>query len=196
MKPTSKQPHFSTIDFSNIPGGASIAVERIPAEPGVYAFFRQLEISHQHDPEGFTEEVLALIGQPAANSHATRCGPLHNINLHSHSTLSQKKENELRQLAADDSSRQYLANVISACTMLQSPLYVGKADRLRRRIGNHLDPSSDLSLRLREVGICIEKCVLVYTLLDDDVCLSEASLFLFEEIISRICRPGFVLRIG
>ena len=193
---TENPPHFSTIDLSGIVGGASAAIRRIPQEPGVYAFFRQLKISNQQDADAFVDEVLALSSQPAANNHTARCGPLHNVGLSSSSTLSSRKEAQLRELSNDSSFRKHLATTLSACTMLQAPLYVGKADQLRNRINSHLDPTSDLSTRLREVGIYIDKCVLAYTLIDDVVSLPDSSLFLYEEIISRICRPGFVLRIG
>lgn len=187
---------FTTIDLSATVGGATVAAQRVPRESGVYAFFRRLEIINYRDPDAFVDEVLGLVNQPAAAPHRGKCGPLHHVSLNSESSLSQRKESQLRELACDANFRVYLALSLRACTRLQAPLYVGKAESLRDRILTHLEPTSDLSLRLRDAGISIESCILTYIMIDDFVALTPSHLFLLEELVTRICRPGFVLRVG
>jgi hypothetical protein len=56
---------------------------------------------------------------------------------------------------------------------------------------------SDLSVRLRQAGIGINRCILVYAIIDESpVPITDQTMFLIEEVMTRICRPGFVLRIG
>lgn len=82
-------------------------------------------------------------------------------------------------------------------TAIQTPLYVGKATDIQMRTRQHLQPTSELAIRLREADIDISECTLGYAVLaktDGDV--STEILTLFEEILTRVCRPGFVLRPG
>ena len=90
-----------------------------------------------------------------------------------------------------------MRQIVETASLLQSPLYVGKADKLQRRIREHLDPMSDLCTRLREADITLNGCTLVYAIVDEcPVELNHQTMILIEEIISRLCRPGFVSRIG
>ncbi len=187
---------FRSIDLSDVVGGASAAVKRVPTASGVYSFFRKIKLNREDDSGEFVKEVLAYVDQPAARPHSTKCGPLHNISLESASTLSEKKLTQLHDLSSNAEFRAYLARVLSAASMLQSPMYVGKADDLQSRISQHLDPSSELATRLRQAGIVFDEAILVYTVIEESEQRSDSVLFLVEEIVSRICRPGFVLRIG
>ena len=100
-------------------------------------------------------------------------------------------------LVQDVAFRVFLSKVVETASLLQSPLYVGKAASLQGRIRQHLDPMSDLAVRLRNAGITINGCTLAYTIVDESpVPLDDNGMFLIEEIISRLCRPGFVSRIG
>lgn len=187
---------FSLLDLSTIVGGGSAAVRRVPAAPGVYSFFRKLSIDRLDDPGEFVDELMAYIDQPAAVKQTTKCGPLHTVSLESKSTLSDRKLSQLKELSKSTEFRSYVAKVVATSSMLQAPMYVGKADNLQSRITQHLDPSSDLATRLREAGIVLDQAILVYSVIDESAHLSDSVLFLIEEVISRICRPGFVQRIG
>ena len=190
------RPDFRYLDLSSVPGGAATACERLPPAPAVYAFFRKLDCP-SGDPTTFLETVHAAIDAPAAPQHSSRVGPLHSVTLQSHSVLSPLKSERLRRLAALDSFRQYLAHVLERAALLQAPLYVGKADSLQLRIKQHLEPTSDLSSRLRGVGLNLDRAVLAYALMDTpEDWNDEVTLTLVEEILTRICRPGYVARIG
>ncbi len=80
--------------------------------------------------------------------------------------------------------------------MIQSPLYVGKASDIQVRTRQHLKPDSELAVRLRAAGIEISECTLGYAVVDPSPDASDESMTLLEEILTRICRPGFVLRPG
>lgn len=87
--------------------------------------------------------------------------------------------------------------MIGTASLLQAPLYTGKAASLQVRIRQHLEPMSDLAVRLREVDTTINGCTLAYAIVDESpMTLNANTLFLIEEIITRLCRPGFVSRIG
>jgi len=87
--------------------------------------------------------------------------------------------------------------VFATLSAMQAPLYVGKARKLQDRIRQHFRPLSPLTTRLREFNIPLDRCVLCYCLLDESMdALSEEALVLIEDIITRVLRPGFVLRIG
>jgi hypothetical protein len=113
------------------------------------------------------------------------------------SELSERKAERLSTLVQVAAFRVFLSKIVETASLLQSPLYVGKAASLQGRIRQHLDPMSDLAVRLREVGITINGCTLGYAIVDESpVPLDDQAMFLIEEIISRLCRPGFVSRIG
>ncbi len=111
--------------------------------------------------------------------------------------LQERKGEKLSVLVQDVAFRVFLSKVVETASLLQSPLYVGKAASLQGRIRQHLDPMSDLAVRLRNAGITINGCTLAYAIVDESpVPLDDNGMFLIEEIISRLCRPGFVSRIG
>jgi hypothetical protein len=188
---------FSYIDFLDVVGGAPAACERLPAEPAVYAFFRNIKLSPHTSPEEFVALIESAISGRAAPDRHAKVGPMHRVTLECRSELSEKKWDRLFELAGSAAFRSFLAQVVATGSLLQSPLYVGKASSLQARIRQHLEPMSDLSARLREAGITVNRCILAYALVDESpVPLTDAALFLIEEVITRICRPGFVSRIG
>jgi len=192
---------FKVIRMGDILGGVEAISARIPCAPAVYAFYRRLDVSADVDPEEFVAHIQGEVSCPAAPLREARVGGLHRVGLHSESTLSESKLELLRALAVGKEFRSALSSIIQHPCLLQPPLYVGKAANLQTRTRRHLDVSSPLSERLRDVGIDIKKANMVYTLIpqdnisDEDQEENEAAL-LIEEIVTRICRPGFVLRIG
>jgi hypothetical protein len=188
---------FSYIDLSEIVGGASVACDRLPAEPAVYAFFRNIKLPSLASPNDFLVSLIAAIEARSAPDRMSKVGPLHKVMLECRSGLSERKAEKLSTLVQAAAFRVFLSKVVETVSLLQSPLYVGKAASLQGRIRQHLDPMSDLAVRLREAGIAIGGCTLAYAIVDESpVPLNDADMFLIEEIVSRLCRPGFVSRIG
>jgi hypothetical protein len=183
-------------------GGATGLCERLPAAPAIYAWFRTIRVPQNRGPEEFVRSILDAIEAPAAPDWRAKLGPMHTNTLESRSELSQSKRALLETLAVNDGFRQYTARIVEAAAVLQAPLYVGKAQDLQRRTRQHLDPMSDLSVRLREAEIRIDDCTLAYAIVEDETEVADSwaveprVLFLIEEIITRICRPGFVARPG
>ena len=189
---------FSYLDFSSVLGGAAVACERLPDQPAVYAFFRNIRLpSKNSSPEEFLAAIGAAITARGAPDRSSKVGPLHTVRLECWSELSDTKSSSLDLLAQDHDFRGFLRTIIETASLLQSPLYVGKADKLQHRIRQHLNPMSDLAVRLREANITLNGCTLAYAIVDQcPVPLNLQTMTLIEEIISRICRPGFVRRIG
>lgn len=192
--------HYAALRESR--GGAAGLCERLPTAPAIYAWFRTIRVPVNRGAPEFIESIIAAIEAPAAPLWTSKLGPMHSGTLESRSELSSSKELQLEQLASNERFRRYAARIVEAAAVLQAPLYVGKAADLQRRIRQHLDPMSDLSVRLRDAGIRIDDCTLAYAVVEDDDA-AEGSwtedpgvLFLIEEIITRICRPGFVSRPG
>jgi hypothetical protein len=190
-------PEFVRINLSDIPGGLAAAGDKLPNAPGVYAFFRRIPALPVSDKKAMRDAVVSTIGEHAAPDHAASVGPLHSMSLYSYSTLSDTRETQLDTWLESDEFRRVLSGVFDKLPSLQGPLYVGKARRLQDRIKQHFNPLSPLQRRLRDVGIPLDRCVLVYCLLDENMDnLSDEALVLIEDIITRVLRPGFVLRIG
>lgn len=189
---------FKYVFFSESIGGSAGVCQRLPTEPAIYAIFREVKLPKKEAPaDEFVKAVISIIEAKAAPTKKNKVGPLHQIELDSCSELSQNKTDQLSNLADCEVFRANLGAVLEKASLLQAPLYVGKADSLQSRIKQHLEPNSDLALRFREAGINIRSCILAYTVISREILkLDDKSLFLVEEIISRICRPGFVSRIG
>jgi hypothetical protein len=188
---------FTYLDFSEVVGGAIVACDRLPSAPAVYAFFRNIKLPAAASAEDFTAAITGAIAARAAPDRTNKVGSLHNVTLECRSALSETKAGKLVSLAQSAPFRVFLAKIVETASLLQSPLYVGKADSLQSRIRQHLEPMSDLAVRLREANITINACTLAYAIVEESpVSLTGLTMFLIEEIISRLCRPGFVSRIG
>jgi hypothetical protein len=167
----------------------------------VYAFYRRLDVSADVEPNNFVSQVEEEVSRPAAPIREARVGGLHRVSLRSESRLSESKLEQLKSLSRDPNFRKSLSEIILNACLLQPPLYVGKAVNLQTRLRQHLEFASPLQDRLSEVGIDIKKSILVYNIvpqfpaIDGDQEEGETAL-LIEDIVTRICRPGFVMRIG
>jgi hypothetical protein len=190
-------PEFIRINLAEVPGGLASAAEKVPNAPGIYAFYRRIPALPLSDKETFCETIRSTVVERAAPDIATSVGPLHSMSLYAYSELPEGKAVLLDDLSESDAFRRCVADVFSHLAALQAPLYVGKAKKLQDRIKQHFRPLSPLTMRLREVGIPLDRCVLCYCLLDENMeALSDEELTLIEDIITRVLRPGFVLRIG
>lgn len=178
-------------------GGLKAVCERLPDVPAVYAFVRNIPSPPVHDVKSFLASVHESISMRAAPDHPANFGPLHKAILESHSQLSERKTADLEAYAESVEFRVMVRRVFEDAAILQAPLYVGKTVSLQSRFSQHIKPMSDLNCRLREAGINLDQCILLYTefeSLPENV--NKDALDLVEEILSRLLRPGFVKRIG
>jgi len=189
---------FTYLDFSEVLGGAAAACDRLPDAPAVYALFRNIKLpSPSTTTSRFVAALEAAISAKAAPDRFNKVGPLHKVTLECRSDLTPAKKKKLEESAHSLPFREFLASLVEKASLLQSPLYVGKAEALQGRIRQHLDPMSDLATRLRDADISINGCTLAYAVVQDcPLVLDNQTIILIEEIISRLCRPGFVNRIG
>lgn len=189
-------PIFTRLSLNRL-GGLRTICERLPDTAAVYAFVRDIPLPPTHDADAFVASLEQTISLKSAPDHTTTFGPLHKATLQSFSELSERKATDLKEFAKSESFRLILRSVIEHAVPLQAPLYVGKAISLQKRFSQHIAPMSSLSTRLRTAGIKLEECSLLYTELDalpDD--LDAGALNLIEEVLTRLLRPGFVMRIG
>jgi hypothetical protein len=194
--PNSDLPIFTRIPLNRL-GGLRMVCERLPDTAAVYAFVRDIPLPPTHDADAFVFSIEQSIGMKAAPDHTTTLGPLHHATLQSFSELSDRKASDLRELAKMESFRLIVRSVIEHAAPLQAPLYVGKAVSLQKRFSQHIEPMSALSTRLRTAGVKLEECSLLYTELQGlPETLDSGALNLIEEILTRLLRPGFVMRIG
>ena len=109
-----------------------------------------------------------------------------------------KKRDDLIDVIAQDSSNNYknIKNLLNIITENQHPLYIGKANKLASRIKQHLSGGGQSKLKenLAKYNIDIDKCILSFHYIDDN--LNDSTNELFEDVITRILKPGFVRRIG
>ncbi len=190
------QPVFKRVYLEQL-GGLKAVCERLPDVPAVYAFVRNIPSPPVHDVKAFLASVHQSISMKAAPDHHANFGPLHKAVLESHSQLSDKKASDLETYAVNATFREMVKKVFEDAAVLQAPLYVGKTVSLQTRFSQHIRPMSDLNCRLREAGITLNQCILLYTefeSLPDDV--NKDALDLVEEILTRLLRPGFVKRVG
>lgn len=190
-------PIFTYLDIRAL--GVPSAQSRIPDCGGVYAWFRNIKIPPSLSPEQFVARVIQLVSSKGAATVSGRVGPLLRTSIEAVSDLPKPKQESLRKLAVSQLFREQLSEILSASIGLQSPLYVGKARVLRTRFSQHVSMSSDLSMRLSENDIALRDCVFAYAITDADSWQGQEDSdpnALIEDIVTRICRPGFVLRAG
>ena len=168
----------------------------------VYAWFRDLTLSEDvlASEEKFVSTVMELLGNPLSVKQKAHVGPFYEVGITAKpKELTQAKEHALRQYAKSENTRNDIGSALEAATLLQAPLYIGKADRLANRIWNHVSRNTAFCSRIEKVGLSLQDCLLAYVPIPnpDDIEVELTSLVqLVEDIITRLSRPGFVLRIG
>ena len=168
----------------------------------VYAWFRDLTLSEETlaSEEKFVRTIMKLFGSPLSAKQEARVGPFDEVSIVAKPReLTQTKEQALREYAKSVDTRKDIGNALEAATLLQAPLYIGKADRLASRIWNHVSRNTAFFNRIEKAGLSLQDCLLAYMPIPnpedtEDNLTSLAQLV--EDIITRLSRPGFVLRIG
>ena len=185
---------FTYLAFGSVFGGTRAALALLPEVPSLYAFFRSVVLSPNSDSDQFSKAVLDHLESALAPEHTAKFGPLHTGRLASRPMLPPSLAQRLRSFCDTLEAREFVAALIQHATPLQAPLYVGKTNDLRRRIAEHMEPMSNLSVRLRESGLSLEKTLLSYCIFDE--LTEDNEIRLLEEVLTYYCRPGFVLRPG
>ncbi len=169
-------------------------------EPAVYAWFQDLTLSETvlHSEEKFVDTIMQWFMNPQSEKREAHISPFYEVGITIKSkNLSSDKEEDLRQYAHRENTRREIGRVLEAMSVFQSPLYIGKADKLADRIWDHIDRKSGLRDRLETAGLSLDNCLLAYVQISKSDGETQTSLVrLVEDIITRLSRPGFVLRIG
>lgn len=168
----------------------------------VYAWFRDLTLSNDvlNSETKFISTVMELFDNPLAEKQEARVGPFYEVGIVAKSKeLTSTKAKALRRYAKTENIRNDIGRALEAATLLQAPLYIGKADKLADRIWNHVNRHTTLCDRLEKGGLSLQDCLLAYVQIhnpDDTEGELTSVVQLVEDIITRLSRPGFVLRIG
>ena len=168
----------------------------------VYAWFRDLTLSEDvlASEEKFVSTVMELLGNPLSEKQEAHVGPFYEVGITAKPReLTPTKKRELRKYAKSENIRNDIGSILETATLLQAPLYIGKANRLANRIWNHVDRNTNLCSRIEEAGLSLQDCLLAYVPIpnpDDAEDELTPLAQLVEDIITRLSMPGFVLRIG
>jgi hypothetical protein len=212
------------LNLGRFSAGSLAAVDYIPKDTrGFYAWFRSYD--YPEDPELFVERLLQDISAPKFAPRRGFVSPYHQVEIASGGDMTQSRKDALKRAIRDPEFFASLRAGLFHSILFQSPLYVGKAINLRKRISTHLSASSPLRERLACVGLNLDHCLLLifpHNADDGDCDLSpsyevgiendeiendeieedlspEHSLdheVLLEEVFSRLFSPQFTLRIG
>ena len=167
----------------------------------VYAWFRDLTLSEEvlSSEEKFVNTVTQLLGNPLSEKRKGRVSPFYEVGITvKPEELTPTKEDALRQYAKKENIRKDIGGALKAATLLQTPLYVGKTDKLANRVWQHISHTTDLCDRLDKADLALQDCLLAYVRISspDDVDADLSLVQLVEDIITRLSTPGFVRRIG
>lgn len=199
---------FKTCTYAQIatPSGQSLNLEDAPA---VYAWYRQLSVDPSLEPEAFVTSVERLVSSQLSAWFSGRLGVLYEVQIReTGGALGAKSLETLRLLAQHPTKRRDLARMLRAISLLQAPLYVGKASRLRSRVRSHVRGASGLAAILNEAGCPLSNCFLRYSYTRDDVPVhdEESSVEsspngsdlakLQEDLFTRLAPAAFVRRAG
>jgi hypothetical protein len=182
------------------PTGYKSALERIPEERGVYAFFPFRKYSE--DPEKLFEEIIYDIERKKFADRSSSLAPYYKMTLSSQTSISTAKEPKLKKALHNKSFRNDILDVLGNSLLFQSPLYLGKAKNLKSRINQHFDINSPLRNRLDEAGYDIEKTTVIIIPTINSRDADQESLAagdyeaLTEEVLSRIFQIHFTIRVG
>lgn len=188
------------INLHHFLGSKSAPLARIPeGVPGIYAWIRNIRM-----PESASHFENALIDEISHPKFAPRDGlikPYYGVRISSHGALSSGKKQRLRDALKKEEFREDIRSALGLSVLLQTPLYIGKTNNLRRRISEHLDDESLLRKRFCEASIDMDSCSILIFPIDMQRCDEggedeESFEDLYEEVFSRLFLPQFSLRIG
>ena len=212
------------LNLGRFSAGSLAAVDYIPKDAkGFYAWFRSYD--YPESPELFVERLLQDIAAPKFAPRRGFVSPYHSIEIASGGDMTAGRKDALRKAIQDPVFFSSLRSGLFHSILFQSPLYVGKALNLRRRITSHLAETSPLRERLMGAGLDLDKCLLFVFPHEngdaedhaipleteeeqqeghdedlDEIAGDNARELehevLLEEVFSRLFSPQFTLRIG
>jgi hypothetical protein len=208
------------LNLQMIRGGSGEILGRVPRCPGVYSWYRNFSCP---PPDLTSPEVFSgyLIQQALAKHCLDRRAsmpPLYEVVLRSNKRISDAKKQAITKLCESSQFRQDMSAILGSAFLFQQPLYVGKAENLSMRIGEHLQTGSVLQERLQESGVQIRNCWLLCVLFpesyvtpsvepppasaaildgsDGDESISLTPELVVEDLLSRLFHPLFTQRYG
>lgn len=202
------------------PGPLEAKLETLPESPAVYSFCLSLK-PPASDAIGLLDWLIQLCDLPTGHPSIARLGPYQEITADYRSGYRRSyltRDHAVKVLFDDPNFVCYLRKIIGISQSLIPPLYVGETVNLNQRLVQHLKPNSDLRLRLESAGIDIHQTAIRYCLVtavsefqgesDGDELEKEFDgsaefigqqklhLHFIEELLTRLCRPGFAAKIG
>lgn len=197
---------FQSVIYRNIntPEARAMRLDELPA---VYAWYRTLRFGECiSDPDRLIEHIEELLDANLSDTFSGKVGSLYSVQVNEKAkSLSDVKRNTLSKLASHVDGREYLEEILSSATFLQAPLYVGKANKLKSRIEEHVTGKSGLMERFENAGIKPSSCILRYRYFSKEEldlatrlseCGDEHIILLIEELISKLSPAAFVRRHG
>ena len=202
MTPASQQsqtPRVRTVRFSQISDSYARALS-LNESPAVYSWYRDIDL-HLTGCETATETMRAIETLLKADlSPRKEVGPsflYKSVTWESGGSLNESSVERLTALCETPGGVTLLKGLLSNAAIFQSPLYIGKADNLRRRIGEHVSGSnSELRELLAKAGISVEKCLIRYFYLDAPEWRDAEVIVAIEELLTRLAPAAFVRRPG
>lgn len=179
---------------------------QLDQRPAVYSWYRSLELNeYKNSKEAMLEKISSLLNERTSDEYVGKIGYLYKATIVEQSPrLSRTKQSLLDEIASSFDGRDYLARFFERATYMQAPLYIGKANKLRDRVNDHLNNKTQLVSRLKIAGIEIDNCVLRYRYTDADEQLitdlyqsrGEEVTLLLEELLTKLGPAKFVRRPG
>lgn len=108
----------------------------------------------------------------------------------------EKVKNFLEALKGSEKTRELLAHTLECVISTAPPLYVGKADNLRKRLKDHFAGRSDVLGMIESANLCKDDVFISY-IADPVSEITESSITtMLEEVVQRLGNPPFTKRIG
>lgn len=193
---------FQTLSFSQIKDTNARNIS-LRQEPAIYAWFRSYDnLYNQNDADKLYKDITDMLNAKLSARFKGKLGYLYELQVQEISdALTPKKKALLKDMCRDRTERDELVHIINMASDFQSPLYVGKAINLRKRIGEHCEGQSALISRLEEAGIDLDRCFIKFKYINIPNNLYKRKQLddksvLIEEIITKLSPAAFVKRPG
>ncbi len=172
--------------------------------PGIYAWYRDISsVKFPDNPDIFFQKLMDLLESPLSDTFTAQAGYLYSISVTERARgISEKKKRILRGVLDSTEGREFIRSHLKALKSFLSPLYIGKAESIRDRVGQHVTGESLLKNRLSKAGIEIENCYLSVVYVDEisDIFSEDLKhdevVVLLEDLITRLGPSAFVRRPG
>jgi hypothetical protein len=208
------------LNLKMIRGGSHEILSRVPRCPGVYSWYRNFSCPPPDTttPKAFSEYLIQQALAKHCLDRRANVPPLYEVVLRSKKRVSNVKQQAITKLCESRQFRQDMSAILNLAFLFQQPLYVGKAEELTTRIGEHLQAGSVLQERLEEVGVQVRNCWLLCVLMpglgtassvetpvipvttteggDEDDTVSLSPELVVEDLLARLFHPLFTQRYG